>query len=182
MDHLESVALGVWVKSGSRDETAQEHGIAHLLEHMAFKGTHKRTARQIAEEIENVGGEVNAATSTETTAYYARVLKDNVPLAIDILHDILTNSVFDEGELTREKHVILQEIGAANDTPDDVVYDRFTEAAFATRPSAGRSSARPKPSRHSRRNRSVPISRATTPVTVSSWWPQALWITTPSSS
>jgi predicted Zn-dependent peptidase len=73
---------------------------------MAFKGTHKRTARQIAEEIENVGGELNAATSTETTAYYARVLKDNVPLAIDILHDILTDSVFDEGELTREKHVI----------------------------------------------------------------------------
>jgi len=130
MPHLESVALGVWVKSGSRDETAQEHGIAHLLEHMAFKGTHKRSARQIAEEIENVGGEVNAATSTETTAYYARVLKDNVPLAVDILHDILTNSVFDEAELTREKHVILQEIGAANDTPDDVVYDKFTEAAF----------------------------------------------------
>ena len=130
MPHLESVALGVWVKSGSRDESAQEHGIAHLLEHMAFKGTHKRSARQIAEEIENVGGEVNAATSTETTAYYARVLRDNVPLAVDILHDILTNSVFDEAELTREKHVILQEIGAANDTPDDVVYDKFTEAAF----------------------------------------------------
>ncbi|MCY0094181.1 M16 family metallopeptidase [Hoeflea ulvae] len=130
MPHLESVALGVWVKSGSRDETADEHGIAHLLEHMAFKGTHKRTARQIAEEIENVGGEVNAATSTETTSYYARVLKDHVPLAVDILHDILTNSVFDEDELTREKHVILQEIGAANDTPDDVVYDKFAEAAF----------------------------------------------------
>lgn len=130
MPHLESVALGVWVKSGSRDETAQEHGIAHLLEHMAFKGTRKRSARQIAEEIENVGGELNAATSTETTSYYARVLKDNVPLAVDILHDILTDSVFDEDELTREKHVILQEIGAANDTPDDVVYDRFAEAAF----------------------------------------------------
>ncbi|WP_422373084.1 M16 family metallopeptidase [Hoeflea sp.] len=130
MAHLESVALGVWVKSGSRDETADEHGIAHLLEHMAFKGTRKRSARQIAEEIENVGGELNASTSTETTAYYARVLKDNVPLAIDILHDILTDSVFDEAELTREKHVILQEIGAANDTPDDVVFDRFAEAAF----------------------------------------------------
>lgn len=130
MAHLESVALGVWVKSGSRDETAEEHGIAHLLEHMAFKGTRKRSARQIAEEIENVGGEVNAATSTETTSYYARVLKDDVPLAIDILHDILTDSVFDNDELTREKHVILQEIGAANDTPDDVVYDKFTEAAF----------------------------------------------------
>ncbi|OCW55633.1 M16 family metallopeptidase [Hoeflea olei] len=130
MPHLESVALGVWVKSGSRDETAAEHGIAHLLEHMAFKGTRKRSARQIAEEIENVGGELNAATSTETTSYYARVLKNDVPLAIDILHDILTDSTFDEDELTREKHVILQEIGAANDTPDDVVYDKFTEAAF----------------------------------------------------
>ncbi len=130
MPHLESAALGVWVKSGSRDELASEHGIAHLLEHMAFKGTKRRSARQIAEEIENVGGEVNAATSTESTSYYARVLKDDVPLAIDILADILTESVFDEGELEREKHVILQEIGAANDTPDDVVYDRFAETAF----------------------------------------------------
>lgn len=130
MPHLESVALGTWIKSGSRNETPAEHGIAHLLEHMAFKGTHKRGARQIAEEIENVGGELNAATSTETTAYYARVLKDNVPLAVDILADILTDSVFAEDELEREKHVILQEIGAADDTPDDVVFDRFSEQAF----------------------------------------------------
>lgn len=130
MPHLESVALGVWIKAGSRNETRDEHGIAHLLEHMAFKGTHSRTARQIAEQIENVGGEVNAATSVETTAYYARVLKDDVNLAVDILADILTDSVFHEEELRREQHVILQEIGAANDTPDDVVYDRFTETAF----------------------------------------------------
>ncbi|MFN3719562.1 MAG: M16 family metallopeptidase [Rhizobium rhizophilum] len=130
MPHLESVALGTWIKSGSRNETEAEHGIAHLLEHMAFKGTNKRSARQIAEEIENVGGEVNAATSTETTSYYARVLKDNVPLAVDILADILTDSVFDEEELEREKHVILQEIGAADDTPDDVVFDRFSEQAY----------------------------------------------------
>ena len=130
MPHLESVALGVWIKSGSRNETTGEHGIAHLLEHMAFKGTERRSARQIAEEIENVGGEVNAATSTETTSYYARVLKDHVPLAVDILADILTESVFDEEELRREKHVILQEIGAANDTPDDVVFDKFSETAY----------------------------------------------------
>ena len=129
MPHLESVALGVWIKSGSRNETVDEHGIAHLLEHMAFKGTARRSARDIAEEIENVGGELNAATSTETTSYYARVLKDHVPLAIDILADILTESSFDEEELEREKHVILQEIGAANDTPDDVVFDRFSEVA-----------------------------------------------------
>jgi predicted Zn-dependent peptidase len=130
MPHLESVALGVWIKSGSRNETTDEHGIAHLLEHMAFKGTARRSARQIAEEIENVGGEVNAATSTETTSYYARVLKDDVPLATDILADILTESEFDEEELAREKQVILQEIGAANDTPDDVVFDKFSEVAY----------------------------------------------------
>lgn len=130
MPHLESVALGVWIKSGSRNETEDEHGIAHLLEHMAFKGTSRRSARDIAEEIENVGGELNAATSTETTSYYARVLRDDVPLAVDILADILTESVFDEEELRREKHVILQEIGAANDTPDDVVFDKFSEIAY----------------------------------------------------
>lgn len=131
MPHLESVALGVWIKSGSRDETTDEHGIAHLLEHMAFKGTARRTAREIAEQIENVGGEVNAATSTETTSYYARILQDDVPLAVDILADILTESSFEEDELQREKQVILQEIGAANDTPDDVVFDKFAETAFA---------------------------------------------------
>ena len=127
---IESVALGIWVKSGSRSETVEEHGIAHLLEHMAFKGTGKRTAQQIATDIENVGGEINAATSVETTSYYARVLKDDVPLAIDILSDILTDSNFDPKELTREQHVVLQEIGAAHDTPDDVVFDHFTETAF----------------------------------------------------
>lgn len=130
MPHLESVALGVWIKSGSRNETTAEHGIAHLLEHMAFKGTARRTARQIAEEIENVGGEVNAATSTETTSYYARVLKDHVPLAVDILADILTESLFDEDELEREKNVILEEIGAATDTPDDVIFDNFSGVAY----------------------------------------------------
>ena len=130
MSHLESVALGVWIKSGSRDERTDEHGIAHLLEHMAFKGTHRRSARQIAEEIENVGGEVNAATSVETTSYYARILKNHVPLAVDIMADILIDSVLDDTELGREKHVILQEIGAAMDTPDDVVFDRFSSTAF----------------------------------------------------
>lgn len=127
---IESVALGIWVKSGSRSETRDEHGIAHLLEHMAFKGTGKRTAQQIATDIENVGGEINAATSVETTSYYARVLKDDVPLAVDILSDILTDSKFDPKELAREQHVVLQEIGAAHDTPDDVVFDHFTETAF----------------------------------------------------
>ncbi len=128
--HLESVALGVWVKSGSRNEHENEHGIAHLLEHMAFKGTGRRDAWEIASQIEDVGGEINASTSVETTAFYARVLKNDVALAIDILADILTDPKFDPSELQREQHVILQEIGAAHDTPDDVVFDRFTETAF----------------------------------------------------
>ncbi len=130
MPHLESACLGIWVKAGARDEAPEEHGIAHLLEHMAFKGTNRRNARQIAEEIEDVGGEINAATSVETTSYYARVLKNDVPLALDILTDILIDSRFDEQELEREQHVILQEIGAAEDTPDDIVFDHFQEAAY----------------------------------------------------
>jgi predicted Zn-dependent peptidase len=127
---LESVALGAWVKSGARNERDEEHGMAHLLEHMAFKGTKRRSAFEIASEIEDVGGEINAATSVETTSYYARVLSDDVPLAVDILSDILQDSEFDPQELEREQHVILQEIGAAHDTPDDVVFDRFTETAY----------------------------------------------------
>jgi predicted Zn-dependent peptidase len=134
MNHLESAALGIWVGAGSRSESDEEHGLSHLLEHMAFKGTRTRSATDIAEEIEAVGGEVNAATSVETTSYYARVLKDDVPLALDILSDILRNSVFDPDELVREQHVILQEIGAALDTPEDRVYDTFAEAAYPGQP------------------------------------------------
>jgi predicted Zn-dependent peptidase len=131
---IESVALGVWVKSGSRNEREDEHGIAHLLEHMAFKGTERRNSWKIASEIENVGGEINAATSVETTSFYARVLSRDIPLAVDILSDILTESKFDPDELEREQHVILQEIGAAHDTPDDIIFDRFTETAFRHQP------------------------------------------------
>ena len=134
MSHLESAALGVWVGAGARTEREEEHGLAHLLEHMAFKGTRTRTAVDIAEEIEAVGGELNAATSIETTTYYARVLKNDVPLAFDILGDILQNSVFDAAELTREQHVIVQEIGAAFDTPEDRVFDLFAEAAYPAQP------------------------------------------------
>ena len=134
MDHLQSVAISVYVRAGSRDEQDAEHGLAHLLEHMAFKGTRNRTARGIAEEIENVGGEINAATSHESTTYYARVLKDDMPLAVDILSDILLEPLIDPNELEREQHVILQEIGAAHDTPDDIVFDRFTAAAFDGQP------------------------------------------------
>jgi len=130
MPHLESASLGVWVGSGSRDEKPDEHGISHLLEHMAFKGTKRRSARQIAEAIEAVGGDLNAATSVESTAYFCRVLKADVPLALDVLSDILSEPAFDPEELQREKNVIVQEIGAKEDDPDDLVFERLQEIAF----------------------------------------------------
>jgi len=130
MPHLETVSLGVWVGTGARSEAPSQHGISHLLEHMAFKGTAKRSARGIVEEIESVGGDLNAATSIETTAYYARVLKADVPLAVDIIADILRDPRFDAGELSREQEVILQEIAAAEDSPDDVAYDLVQEIAY----------------------------------------------------
>ncbi|MDA5193355.1 M16 family metallopeptidase [Govanella unica] len=130
MPQLETATVGVWADVGARHEDAGINGIAHMLEHMAFKGTARRTARGIAEEIENVGGYLNAYTSRENTVYYARVLKDDVALGVDILSDILLNSTFEPDELERERQVILQEIGQANDTPDDLVFDMLQEATY----------------------------------------------------
>jgi predicted Zn-dependent peptidase len=134
MPHMETVALGIWVKAGARDERPEENGTAHFLEHMAFKGTKRRNAREIAEEIESAGGEINAATGMETTTYYARVLKNDWRMALDILADILTQSVLDDGELERERDVILQEIAAANDQPDDLVFDLAQAASYGAHP------------------------------------------------
>lgn len=131
MPHIKTATLGMWVGAGSRNEREEEHGLSHLIEHMAFKGTRRRSARKIAEDIENVGGEINAATSVEFTNYSARVLGENVDVALDVLGDILTESSFDEAELAREKGVILQEYAAVEDTPDDFVFDAFMETAFA---------------------------------------------------
>ncbi len=130
MDHVETVTLGVWVEAGARSESQSQNGLSHLLEHMAFKGTQRRAARDIAEEIESVGGELNASTGLESTTYYARVLKNDVPRALDIISDILLNPQFAAEELEREKHVILQEIAGAQDCPDDVVFDLVQETAF----------------------------------------------------
>lgn len=130
MPHLETLALGVYVAVGARHETVELAGISHMLEHMAFKGTARRTARVIAEEIESVGGELNAATSVEQTAYYARVLKGDERVALDILADILLDSQFAPAELEREREVILQEIAGIKDSPDDIGYDLLHEAAF----------------------------------------------------
>jgi predicted Zn-dependent peptidase len=130
IDTVASVSLGLWVDVGTRHEPAQVNGVAHFLEHMAFKGTKRRTALAIAEEIEAVGGHLNAYTSRECTAYYAKVLKEDVGLALDILADILQHSTFEPNELERERTVILQEIGQANDTPDDIIFDHFQERAY----------------------------------------------------
>ncbi len=134
MPALGSAAIGVWVLAGGRHETAAQNGIAHFLEHMAFKGTQTRNAAQIAEEIEDVGGYINAYTSREVTAYYARVLKDDVPLAMDVIADILLNPIFDETEIEVERGVILQEIGQALDTPDDVIFDWLQEKCYGDQP------------------------------------------------
>lgn len=134
MPAVETVSLGIWVGAGSRHETAENNGVAHFLEHMAFKGTKKRSALRIAEEIESVGGYLNAYTSKEVTAYYARILKNDTYLALDILADIFQNSVFDPAEFEREREVILQEIGQCHDTPDDVIHDHFQEVSYPNQP------------------------------------------------
>ncbi len=134
MDSVESVALGIWVAAGTRHETADVNGISHMLEHMAFKGTARRSAQAIAEEMDNVGGQLNAYTSRDHTAYFAKVLKEHLPLAVDILADILLNSTMDEEELAREKHVVVQEISQADDTPDDIIFDHFQATAFPDQP------------------------------------------------
>src|SRR5690349_21886524 len=134
MSEVETVSLGLWVGAGSRSEETSEHGVAHFLEHMAFKGTARRSARDIAEEIEAVGGELNAATGVDSTAYYARVMRKDLALALDILSDIILAPRFDRSELSRERDVILQEIAASMDSPDDIVFDLVQEAAFPGQP------------------------------------------------
>ena len=130
MDSVETVSIGAWVGVGTRHEAPEVNGVAHLLEHMAFKGTARRSAQAIAEEIEAVGGQMNAYTGRESTAFYAKVLAGDMPLALDVIADILQHSLFDEQELSRERAVVLQEIGQAVDTPDDIIFDHFQETAY----------------------------------------------------
>ncbi len=134
MKEVDSIFVGVWVGVGARNESEDINGVAHFLEHMAFKGTTTRNAKSIAEEIEKVGGFVNACTSRETTAYHIKVLKEDISLAVEILADILQDSIFDKVELERERGVILQEIGRSYDTPDDVIFDYFQHQAFPAQP------------------------------------------------
>jgi predicted Zn-dependent peptidase len=130
MPNIHSVTMGVWINVGARHEKSDEHGLAHLLEHMAFKGTKNRTAKDIAEQVENVGGMMNAYTGRDQTAYYMRILSQDKALCADILGDILKNSVFDDSELVREKGVVIQEIGECEDNPDDVLFDNIAELCY----------------------------------------------------
>ena len=126
----ESVTLGIWVNTGSACEKEEINGISHFLEHMVFKGTEKRSSLQISEEFEDVGGQSNAYTSREFTAFYAKMLKDDVALAIDILSDIVLHSNFPDSELEKEREVVVQEIKQTIDTPDDIIFDYLQEQAF----------------------------------------------------
>ncbi|MXU66856.1 M16 family metallopeptidase [Oceanomicrobium pacificus] len=134
MPSMKSASIGVWVLAGGRHEAPEQNGIAHFLEHMAFKGTKTRSALQIAEAIEDVGGYINAYTSREMTAYYARVLEEDTGLALDVIGDIVLNQVFDPKEIEIERTVILQEIGQSHDTPDDVIFDWLQEASYPAQP------------------------------------------------
>lgn len=134
MPNIETVAAGVWFDVGTRNELPAQNGIAHLLEHMLFKGTKRRSALQISEEIENVGGHTNAYTSRDLTAYYARVMHQNAELAVDLLADLIQNSLFDPVELEREKQVIIQEINLSRDTPDDIIFDYMQTASYGDQP------------------------------------------------
>jgi predicted Zn-dependent peptidase len=128
---VETVAVALHAETGARFETAETNGLAHLFEHMVFKGTTTRSARAIAEEIEDVGGNLNAWTSRDATVFHARVLARDLPLGIGLIADMVTNPLFDDDDLAREKDVVLQELGEARDTPDDIVFDHLQEAAFA---------------------------------------------------
>jgi predicted Zn-dependent peptidase len=130
MQNFSSVSLGIWIEVGSRNEIEDEQGISHLLEHMAFKGTKSRSSKQIALEIENVGGDINASTSVERTNYYVRLLENDLEIGVSILSDIIQNSIFDPNELKKEKSVILQELAATLDSPDDMVFENFQSAAY----------------------------------------------------
>ena len=134
MPGLKSAALGVWINAGGRHERPEQNGIAHFLEHMAFKGTARRSALQIAEAIEDVGGYINAYTGKEMTAYYARVMGADVERGLTLLADILLNPLFDAPDIEVERNVILQEIGQSLDTPDDVIFDWLQEAAYPGQP------------------------------------------------
>ncbi len=134
ISNVHSVSVGIWIKAGSRDEEGEENGISHFIEHMLFKGTKRRSAHQIAKEIDAVGGVLNAFTSKEFSSFYAKVLKEHFPVALDLLFDLFLNSVFSGEELERERQVIIQEINMIEDTPDEYILDLFSESFWPRHP------------------------------------------------
>jgi predicted Zn-dependent peptidase len=132
--YLQSVSIGVWVITGSRDEKSKENGISHFIEHLLFKGTERRTAFDIAKEIDSVGGTLNAFTGREYTCFYAKVIDKNLPLAIDLLSDIFLHSLMDPNDVEKERMVILQEIKMVEDTPDDYIHDLFNRVCWGDHP------------------------------------------------
>lgn len=131
---VHSIALGVWVKAGSRNETEENHGVSHFIEHLLFKGTEKRSAREIAEALESVGGVLNAFTTKEYTCFYTRVLAEHLDLAIDVLSDMLFNPRFNPEDIEKEKRVILEEIKMYEDSPDELVHDLFAQTIWPGHP------------------------------------------------
>jgi predicted Zn-dependent peptidase len=134
MGHVRSISLGVWLTRGSRHETDQESGIAHFVEHMLFKGTASRTAEDIAQAVDSIGGQLDAFTAKEYASYYVKVLDEHLPLAVDILSDIVLRPAFHDVDIEREKKVILEEIKMVEDTPDDLVHELFTQAFWEGHP------------------------------------------------
>lgn len=136
LPHFRSVSVGLWVKAGSMDETPEEGGLSHFIEHMLFKGTERRSARQIAEEMDAIGGQINAFTSKECTCFYAKVTDDQLPVAMDVLCDMLRNAAFDPAELDKERGVVLEEIAMTEDSPEDLVHELLGQAALDGNPLA----------------------------------------------
>jgi len=134
--HYRSVSVGLWVESGSQYETVSENGISHFIEHMVFKGTHKRTAREIAEEMDAVGGQLNAFTSKECTCFYAKVVDEHLPLAMDVIADLVRNPKLDPEDIEKEKGVVIEEIAMAEDTPEDLAFELLMLAHYGDQPVA----------------------------------------------
>ena len=151
---MRSISIGVWLTRGSRHETAERGGIAHFVEHMLFKGTATRSAEDIAQAIDSIGGQLDAFTAKEYASYYIKVLDEHLPLAIDILSDIVMNPAFSVDDIEREKKVVVEEIKMVEDTPDDLVHELFTQGFWEDHP------ARPADSRHARDGRIVQRGRA----------------------
>ena len=127
MDHIRSVSIGIWIKTGSRDEDKQWNGISHFVEHMVFKGTQHRSAEEIARQVDSIGGNIDAFTAKECVSFSIKVLDDHLPIALDVLSDLVLNPVFDDQDITRERGVILEEIKMDEDNPDYLVHEIFTQ-------------------------------------------------------